>query len=344
MALENNKACSKVGPIAHIEALASILSTTPSELVNLSDSIPSLWKPGKVLEKKDGTPRPTHDAGKPLKVIHERIKNRLLKQVDYPCYVLGGISDKKTTRDYARHAALHAKKKILISEDIQDFFPSTTSNVVLHIWQRFFNFHPDVADLLTKLTTHEGALPQGWKTSGYLAKLPLKDNGRLNNKRPNEYAANDGAESPLSGWHANLLLIQRRQYVLFVHDATRFPVFIPALKKDDFANLDYWFQDGFMNTLLKTSANDALIDRTHAVLGPLVCDTDCDRSVQGTMNRMAQEIEWALQDKGVQVAEITGYRVGAWLAERPCSTKGVKDCIWPKDAMHGLLKTQGEST
>jgi type I restriction enzyme, S subunit len=56
MARENNKACSKVGPIAHIEALASILSTTPSELVDLSDSIPSLWKPGKVLKKKDGTP------------------------------------------------------------------------------------------------------------------------------------------------------------------------------------------------------------------------------------------------------------------------------------------------
>jgi hypothetical protein len=175
MARESNKACSKVGPIAHIEALASILSTTPSELVDLSDSIPSLWKPGKVLKKKDGTPRPTHDARKPLKVIHERIKNRLLKQVDYPRYILGGISDNKTTRDYAQHAALHAKKKILISEDIQDFFPSTTSNVVRHIWQRFFNFHPDVAALLTKLTTHEGALPQGWKTSGYLANLALWD-------------------------------------------------------------------------------------------------------------------------------------------------------------------------
>jgi hypothetical protein len=175
MARENNKACSKVGPIAHIEALASILSTTPSELVDLSDNIPSLWKPGKVLRKKNGTPRPTHDARNPLKVIHERIKNRLLKQVDYPRYILGGISDNKTTRDYAHHAALHAKKKILISEDIQDFFPSTTSNVVRHIWQRFFNFHPDVAALLTKLTTHEGALPQGWKTSGYLANLALWD-------------------------------------------------------------------------------------------------------------------------------------------------------------------------
>lgn len=175
MALESNKACSKVGSIARIEALASMLSTTTSELIDLSENIPSLWKPGKVLRKKDGTPRTTHDARKPLKVIHERIKNRLLKQVHYPRYILGGISDKQTTRDYARHAALHAKKKILISEDIRDFFPSTTSDVVLNIWQRFFNFAPEVAALLTKLTTHEGALPQGWKTSGYLANLALWD-------------------------------------------------------------------------------------------------------------------------------------------------------------------------
>lgn len=175
MALENNKACSKVGSIAHIEALASVLSTTSSELIDLSENVPSLWKQGKVLRKKDGSLRPTHDARKPLKVIHERVKNRLLKQVEYPHYILGGISDKQTTRDYSRHAALHAKKKILISEDIRDFFPSTTSDVVLNIWQRFFNFHPEVAALLTKLTTHEGVLPQGWKTSAYLANLALWD-------------------------------------------------------------------------------------------------------------------------------------------------------------------------
>jgi len=120
MALEKNKAYSKVGSIAHIEALASVLSTTTAELLDLSENIPSLWKPGKILRKKDGNPRHTHDARKPLKVIHERIKKQLLKQVEYPHYILGGISDKQTPRDYFSHAALHTKKKILISEDIRD--------------------------------------------------------------------------------------------------------------------------------------------------------------------------------------------------------------------------------
>ena len=178
-------------------------------------------------------------------------------------------------------------------------------------------------------------------TRKLLAKLPLTESGRLRNKMPSRYAANDEADSRLSGWHANLLMLQRRQCVLFVHDRTRFPVFIPALKKNDFAELDHRFDDSFMNTLFKTGADDTLMDLGHAALGPLVCDTECDRSVQGTMNRMAQEIEWHLAYDRVPVAEITDYRLGAWLADRPCNAKGVKDCIWPVRAMHQLLRSQG---
>lgn len=174
-------------------------------------------------------------------------------------------------------------------------------------------------------------------TKKLLAKLPLREDGRLRNNRPSFYAANDEAESLLSGWHANLVLLQRRQCVLFVHDATRFPVFVPALKKDDFANLDYWFSDAFMNTLLKSGADDALIDCAHAALGALVCDDNCNRSVQGTLNRMAQEVGFQIEYDGVSIAEVTGYRIGAWLADRPCKVKGSRDYIWPMDAMRQLL-------
>ena len=175
MVRQDKRAFSKLPSIARVEALASILSITPTELIELSESVDSLWKPGKMLTKKNGDPRPTSDAKKPLKLVHDRIKNRLLKQVKYPYYLLGGISDKMTPRDYKKHAAIHTNKKILISEDIKDFFPSTTPEVIKNIWQRFFNFHPEVACLLTKLTTHQDSLPQGWKASGYLANLALWD-------------------------------------------------------------------------------------------------------------------------------------------------------------------------
>lgn len=178
-------------------------------------------------------------------------------------------------------------------------------------------------------------------TKKLLAKLPLHANGRLRTTRASHFAANDEAEGLLSGWHANLLLIQRRQCVLAVHDATRFAVFIPALKKADFANLDTLFEDSFMNTLLKTGADDDLMDSAFAQMAPLLCDSDCNRSVQGTLNQMAFEVEHYLNYDGIAVAEITGYRIGAWLADRPCTVKGKKDGIWPKEAMHDLLSAQG---
>ena len=51
-------------------------------------------------------------------------------------------------------------------------------------------------------------------TRKLLAKLPLTESGRLRNKMPSRYAANDEADSRLSGWHANLLMLQRRTRIL----------------------------------------------------------------------------------------------------------------------------------
>jgi hypothetical protein len=69
-------------------------------------------------------------------------------------------------------------------------------------------------------------------TKKLLAKLPLKDNGRLNNKRPNEYAANDGPESPLSGWHANPLLIQNVGWISAAHPPIPFGRVVTRNKVD----------------------------------------------------------------------------------------------------------------
>jgi len=175
MELTNKKACSNTPPIAKIESLASILSVSKDELLDISNSIDSLWKPGKLLRKKSGEPRPTLDAKPRLKKLHEKIKNRLLKQVSYPAYLLGGIEDKMTPRDYKRHAVIHSGKNILITEDVKDFFPSSSVEVVNGIWKKLFHCTSEVAALLTSITTLNGLLPQGWKTSGYLANLVFWD-------------------------------------------------------------------------------------------------------------------------------------------------------------------------
>lgn len=175
-------------------------------------------------------------------------------------------------------------------------------------------------------------------TKKLLAKLPLNSSGHLKGKLSPPQAANDEAESPLSGWHANLLTIQRRNCVLFVHDRTRFPVLATCLTKPDFAELNWWFQDALMNTLLKAGASEAHMKAAASILSPLACDSECDRSVQATMNQMKQDLECILWYDSLAITDLAPYRTGAHLADHPCTVKGVKGCIWPRKAMLTLLE------
>jgi hypothetical protein len=174
-------------------------------------------------------------------------------------------------------------------------------------------------------------------TKKLLSRLPVGVGEQLRSEYSNYFAANDVTPTLLSGWHGHLVTLQRRQCVLLVHDTTRFPVFIPALKKDDFAIFDHHFSDCFMNTLLKTGAEDELMDAAVAQLAPLMIENTINRSVLGTINQMVQHIQFAVDDGDVTISEITGYRIGAWLADTPWSAKGVKGAIWAPDEMADLL-------
>ncbi|MEC9254824.1 MAG: hypothetical protein VX771_03430, partial [Pseudomonadota bacterium] len=118
---------------------------------------------------------------------------------------------------------------------------------------------------------------------------------------------------------------------------TRFPVFIPALTKPDLANIDRFFDDALMNTLLKCGATQEQLDTAAALLQPLAVVGGTDRSVLGTLNQLGQDIDHIIYFDSLSVAEMAGYAVSAWLADRPCSVKGQKDYIWPKDAFLELL-------
>lgn len=52
---------------------------------------------------------------------------------------------------------------------------------------------------------------------------------------------------------------------------------------------------------------------------------------------MAGDVEHMLWYDNASLKDIGAYRTGAWLADRPCTVKGVKDCIWPPKAMFALL-------
>jgi len=168
-------------------------------------------------------------------------------------------------------------------------------------------------------------------TKKLYAKLPEKV------RAASQPATAIGIQAQWLNWHANLITIQRRQCVIAVHDTTRFALLIPCLTKKDFANLDWHFNDVFINTLLKSDIPFELVDVAAHCYQPLNFDAVCDRSVQGTMNQMAQEAEFSLQYKNESITDISPYRFSAWLSNRPCTVKGQKDCVWPDKAMTDLL-------
>lgn len=174
-------------------------------------------------------------------------------------------------------------------------------------------------------------------TRKLFAKLPVNALGLLPNTRARPSAANDPGDSPLSGWHANLITLQRRNCVLFVHETTRFPLLISCLTKPDFAELDHLFQDGLMNTLLKCGATPSQLDAAAHALAPLQCDTLRNVSAQGTLNRMKQDMEHQLWYDRLAMTDLDPSHASVWLADHPTGIKGRKDYLWPRKEMLVLL-------
>jgi len=138
-----------------------------AELLAIAGKASSLYRIAGRRKKPDGSERILLDALFPLKSIQARIQCMLLKRVSFPVYLQGSIKD----RGQASNARQHVGSRLVITEDIENFFPTMSAKVVFQIWNRFFNFPPHVADCLTKLTTKDGSLPQGAKTSPLLANI-----------------------------------------------------------------------------------------------------------------------------------------------------------------------------
>jgi hypothetical protein len=134
---------------------------TEESLLQLAAQASTLYRPAGRKRKSDGTIREIFDAKFPLKTVQGRIQNMILKKVRFPEYLQGSIK----CRGQGSNARKHVGRRFVITEDVEYFFPATSEKVVFEIWHRFFCFPPDVAQCLTKLTTKDGSLPQGAKTS-----------------------------------------------------------------------------------------------------------------------------------------------------------------------------------
>lgn len=152
-------------PIRDIESLCCTLQIDRSNLIRICCEAGSRYRP--VVVTKKGKKRQTWDAHNELKTVQALIQCKLLKAVDMPNYLHGSLPK----RDASSNAGQHVGAAIVINEDIKDFFPSISAEKVYRIWSELFRFGPEVSYALTLLTTKDGYVPQGAKTSSYLANL-----------------------------------------------------------------------------------------------------------------------------------------------------------------------------
>lgn len=92
------------------------------------------YRLAKPITKPDGSIRQPFDALEPLKEVHRRIKDQIFAKVIFPYY----LSRRSKRQDYRVNAKLHAGARIIICEDVEGFFPATSSEVVFDVWRYFF--------------------------------------------------------------------------------------------------------------------------------------------------------------------------------------------------------------
>lgn len=151
--------------------------------------------------------------------------------------------------------------------------------------------------------------------------------------------APEESPSTLGEWHANISTIQRRQCLVFTHDQIRFSLALIGVTQKELKALTFWFSDMLGNTMLKLGYPAELMERAMSSFSELSFDTQCSRSVQGTLRNIIWDLESFTWD-GTQITDVAPYSISASLCERPCSIKGMRelDCLWPAKEIQKLLE------
>lgn len=118
------------------------------------------------LPKRSGGTRTISSPNDELKRVQRQILRRLLRRLRaHPCAM--GFERGRSIADNAR---LHVNADVVIRMDLKDFFGSTSADRVFAYF-RFIGYDAESAELLTRLCTHNGSLPQGAPTSPRLSNL-----------------------------------------------------------------------------------------------------------------------------------------------------------------------------
>jgi RNA-directed DNA polymerase len=149
-----------------VKSFARALGLDAELLIQLAGGPAVHYKP--FILKRGTKQRMIDNPDRALKYVQRHIRKRLLRVLDLPDHVHGCVRG----RSPLSNAAVHNGQPNVASIDIKDFYPSVSAQTIFMLW-RSLGFGVKVADLLTKLTTFDGHLPQGAPTSDALANHTL---------------------------------------------------------------------------------------------------------------------------------------------------------------------------
>lgn len=96
------------------------------------------------------------------------LQRKILVRILHDLKVHGAVAGFEKGMSPARNASAHTRQAVILKMDLVDFFGSTKAERILEYY-RGIGWDEECATILTRLTTHEGGLPQGAPTSPALS-------------------------------------------------------------------------------------------------------------------------------------------------------------------------------
>ncbi|MFK8275979.1 reverse transcriptase family protein [Capnocytophaga cynodegmi] len=158
----------------------SVIGKSRKDLDKLIENLDDYYREwSKVkLDKETGLPKKDKNGNVKTRIVREskgiikeiqgKISNRILKHIKLPNNIKGGVKGESNITN----ARFHKGNRYIFTTDLENFFPSIKVN---RVYKTLLNlgFNKLTTHYITRFSTWKGEVPQGIKTSTYIANLVL---------------------------------------------------------------------------------------------------------------------------------------------------------------------------
>jgi len=146
--------------------LGAALEIRGGSLTYLAHNMDKVVKKFMVTTNKGKKERTIFAPSRGLKLIQQRMRERMLLKLEMPAHVHGFVVGRSTRSNASGHGG-----GLVVNIDLKDFFPTITPQRVYGIWHKIVGLPPRAAWIATRLTTFENHLCQGFPTSPDIANI-----------------------------------------------------------------------------------------------------------------------------------------------------------------------------